>query len=120
MEISHYQLNPSVTIGKLEEIGFKHGGWMSNIKEPKMSYIRPLVKDIELCIEINIDTFEFDDEENVFIWDDNFGQAYYPFYTKSEIDFAVKVKRAYNDKMDSLVDEGLLERTGVKVKKKTM
>lgn len=120
MEINHYRLNPSVTIGKLEEIGFKHGGWMANIPGPKMSYIRPLVKDIELCIEINVDTYDFNDEDNIFIWDDNFGQAYYPFYDKNECAFSIKIKKAYNDKMDSLVDEGLLLKTGIKVKKKTM
>lgn len=120
MDINHYELDPTISIEKLEKIGFKHGGWMSNIPSPKMSYVRPLVKDIELCIEINTDTFDFDDGENIFIWDDNFGQAYYPFYDSSEFGVASRVKRAYNDKMDSLVDEGLFKKANVKVKKKTM
>lgn len=120
MEINHYELNPNVTVEKLKEIGFKQGGWMSNVKKPKMSYMNPLVKNIELYIEINTDTFEFDEDENIFIWDDNFGQAYYPFYNDTEIAFASRVKRAYNDKMDSLVDQGLFEKVNVKTKKKTV
>ena len=121
MEINHYKLNPNVTIEKLEEIGFRPGGWMPNIKEPKMMYMSLLYKEIELFIEINTNTFEFDDYENVFVFDDDYGQAYYPFYhDQAEFDYALKVKRAYNDKMDSLVDEGLLNKVNVKTKKKTI
>lgn len=120
MEKNHYDLNPNITIEKLEEVGFKQGGWMSNIEQPKMSYMSPIVKNIELYIEINTDTFEFDEDENIFIWDDNFGQAYYPFYNDTKIAFAARVKSAYNDKMDSLVDEGIFTKVESKVKKKTI
>ena len=121
MTKNHYELNPDITIDKLKEIGFKQGGWMSNIEKPKMSYVRPLVEDIELCIEINTNTFDFNEDENIVVIDDNFCQAYFPFYNEdATFEYALKVKRAYNDKMDSLVDEGLLTKVKTKTKKKTM
>ena len=121
MERNHYELNPDVTVDKLKEAGFKDGGWMSNIKEPKVSYMRPLIDEIELNIEINTDTLEFDENENIFILDDTFGQAYFPFYNENtDIEFALRVKRDYNKRMDALVEEGVFTKVKTKTKKKTM
>ncbi len=120
MKINHYELREDVTIEKLREIGFHNGGWMPNIREPKMMYMIPLYREIELYIEINIATFEFNDYDNTFIIDDDFGQSYYPFYDdKSESEYTLKVKKAYNKKMDSLVKKGLLNKIEPKIKKKT-
>ena len=119
MERNHYKLNENVTVEKLKEAGFKEGGWMSNIKGPKLAYMRPLIDEIELNIEINTDTLEFDENENIFIFDDTFGQAYFPFYNEdTTIEFAVKVKRDYNKRMDALAEEGIFTKVNEKVKKK--
>lgn len=119
MEKNHYQLNPNVTVEKLEEVGFTEGGWMANIQGPKVAYMRPLIDEIELNIEINTDTLEFDEDENIFILDDTFGQAYFPFYNENtDIEFTLKVKRNYNKRMDSLVEEGIFNKVNEKVKKK--
>lgn len=120
MERNHYELNNGITVEKLKEVGFKDGGWMRNIQEPKVSYRQPLIDEIELYIEINTDTLEFDENENIFVLDDTFNQAYFPFYNENtNVEFAVKVKRDYNRRMDALVEEGIFTKVNEKVKKKT-
>lgn len=116
--INHYKLNPNISIERLEELGFKNGGWMPNIENPKMMFMGLLTNDIELYIEINTNTFNFDDHENIFILDNNFGQPYYPFYNENDDSNYVRcVRDSYNRIMDSLEKNGLFEK--VKTKKKT-
>ena len=56
----------------------------------------PLIDEIELNIEINTDTLEFDENENIFILDDTFGQAYFPFYMMDYAD-GEQVQLKFND-----------------------
>ena len=119
--INHYKLNPNISIELLKELGFNDGGWMSNIENPKMMYMTLLSNDIELYIEINIDTFDFDEYENIFIFDNNFGQPFYPFYKESDdSNFVREIRENYNRVMDSFVSKGLLTKEKNKIKKKTI
>ena len=118
--INHYRLNPNISIERLEELGFKSGGWMPNIESPKMMFMGLLTSDIELYIEINTNTFEFDEYENIFILDNNFGQPYYPFYNENDDSNYVRSARdSYNRIMDSLTNDGLFEKARGRAKKKT-
>lgn len=118
--INHYKLNPNISIERLEELGFKSGGWMPNIESPKMMFMGLLTSDIELYIEINTNTFEFDEYENIFILDNNFGQPYYPFYKENDDSNYVRSARdSYNRIMDSLANNGLFIKTKGRAKKKT-
>ena len=119
--INRYELNQDVNIQKLEECGFRPGGWMPGIHVPKMMYMCPLIDEIELYIEINTNTFDFNDFYNIFIFDGNFGQAYYPFYdVYSDFEFLRNVRNRYNEEMDKLVDKGLFKKISEKTKKKTI
>lgn len=108
-----YTLSDNVTKEKLEEAGFRKGGFMSGIPFPKYFYNQCLCKDIELHIEVrnNSDgTFFFDDQYSTYVIDDEFGQPYYPFYTKDEnFPFLNKVILEYNKVMDKLVEKGILK-----------
>lgn len=117
--INHYKLNPNISIERLEELGFKHGGWMPNIENPKMMFLSLLTSDIELYIEINTNTFDFDEDENIFILDNNFGQPYYPFHNENDYsDYVRYVRECYNRIMDSLANQGLFEKAKKKEKRK--
>ena len=103
--IKRYQLKSNITKEKLIEAGFNKD---NNFQ--KFNYFRNLIDDIELHIEIETNSIEFDDFDNVLVLDSSFGQPYTPFYT-AEINFEYldKVIHNYNMQMDKLVDKGVLE-----------
>jgi len=112
-EIKKYKLNNNLTESNLKEVGFRPGGWMSSIEEPKLSYTKVLIEDIELHIEVSINNGKvtnFDDYKNIYVIDDNYGQPYTPFYNSNVIfPYLNKVILRYNEEMDKLVSKGILK-----------
>ena len=112
-KIKRYTLNDNISINKLKKNGFKEGGFIKEIPIPKYFYNEFLVYDIELHIEIAINsdgTFTFDDYNNIYVIDDNFGQPYYPFYSDNhEFEVLNKVITRYNQVMDKFVEKGILK-----------
>ena len=113
IEIKKYDLNDNLTIKKLKKNNFKEGGFIKEIPSPKYYYNRYLIDDIELHIEIVINSdnsFTFDDFDNVLVLDENFCQPYFPFYeNKKGFPFLNKVIIEYNNAMDELVKKGILK-----------
>lgn len=110
--INHYKIKEGVTKELLLSHSFRDGGFINEIEKPKFFYTVNLINDIELHIEININTLKFDDYDNVLILDDMFGQPYYPFYEKSDrvIPQIAKVRKRYNEEMDKLCNLNILEK----------
>ena len=112
--INRYELGNNVTIDMLSRAGFHSDyGWMKEIEKPKMTYFKMLDGDIELWIEISVkeeSNIEFDDEKNVAIIDDDFGQYYYGFYNDVSTPYINKVIEKYNKVMDGFVEKGILKR----------
>ena len=123
-EIKRYELAPNITKEILLENGFKEGGSQSDIPEPKISYSCVLHGDIDLHIEIhtpNDKKIEFDDFNNILIYDEEAGQPYFPFYNDIQFKFLLKIINRYNKKMDQLVDQGIfIEKEKNKQKIKTI
>ena len=112
-KIKGYTLSDNMTINKLKKNGFKEDDFINKIPTPKYYYNEFLVYDIELHIEIAVNsdgTFNFDDIDNIYVIDDNFGQPYYPFYSDNhEFGFLNKVIFRYNQVMDKFVEKGILK-----------
>lgn len=121
-EIKRYELAPNITKEKLLEVGFRKGGSNSEIPEPKISYSCVLHGDIDLHIEIhtpNDKEIEFDDFNNILVYDDESGQPYFPFYNNMQFKFLLKIINRYNKKMDQLVEKGIfIEKAKERVKQK--
>ena len=121
-EIKKYELNNNLTIDKLKENGFRAGGFMKEILEPKFHLYEFLIEDIELHLEIGITPnkkFIFDDFDGVVVIDDCFCQPYTPFYNENQdFRFLNKVIKEYNKTMDSLVDKEILKEKELKKTKK--
>lgn len=107
--IKQYKLKPNVTKKDLFKAGFKEGGWQKKFKDPKVSYYAILVDEIELHIEIETDTMEFNCIDNVLVLDADFCQPYTPFYGESKSKYLNDVIRNYNIIMDNLVHKDILE-----------
>ena len=108
--IKHYKLNENISIDFLKSLGFRDGGFFSEIENPKMNYYQRLDGDIEFHFEINTNTFEFNDFDNILILDDSFCQPYQPFYDKQEkvFPYCAKIRKKYNELMDDFIKKGLL------------
>lgn len=111
-KINHYKLKENVTKELLLENGFREGGWLKEIPNPKVLFVRNLCNSIEIHIEINTETMEFDDFNNILVLDDDFCQPYGPFYEDSDKVFenCAKVRNKYNKVMDELVSKNILEK----------
>ena len=120
--IKRYELSDNLTVAELKEVGFKKGGWIPEISEPKMNYTRVLIDDIELHIEVSVidgKVSNFDDYNNIYIFDDNYGQAYTPFYdSTSSFPYLDRVISRYNEEMDKLVTKGILKSVSLEEKQK--
>lgn len=97
----------------LKLMDFKEGSWQKQYDGRNvMSKCIPLIENIELHITFDIDSMKWDDYEDTLVLDDDFCQAYSPFYN-DKMDFGfpflAKVVRAYNNVMDRFVDVGLLK-----------
>lgn len=110
-KIKSYELNQNITIKKLEENNFEEDGMIKEVGEPKYSYIKTLVNDITLHLEIgtNEGNLYFNDGNHILIMDENKHKPYYPFYfDKEEDEYLDKVISEYNKVMDELVLKGIL------------
>lgn len=111
--IKRYVLNEDVNVDKLISNYFSEGGFMKEIPSPKYSYGHYLIDEIEINIEIAVNsdgTLYFDDYDSIYIIDDTFGQPYYPFYNKDfENPFINKVIVKYNEFMDEFVKKGIFK-----------
>ena len=120
--IKRYELSDNLTVAQLKEVGFKQGGWIPGIDEPKMNYARVLIDDIELHIEVSVidgKVSNFDDYNNIYIFDDNYGQVYTPFYNStSNFPYLDRVISRYNEEMDKLFTKGILKSINSKEKTK--
>lgn len=119
-EKKEFVINSNVTISKLEEVGFKKGGWINGVNEPRYYINDNILDEIDIHIEISIvdNNINFDDLKNVYIIDENFGQPYTPFY-ESEFGFKFlnNVIDNYNKYMNNLVNKGILQE---KIKEKDL
>ena len=108
-----YELNNGLTEEELKKAGFRRGGWMMEVKEPKLQYTTSLIDNIELNIEMSITdgkVLNFDDYNNVYVMDENYGQPYAPFYdSNSKVPYLKRVISRYNEEMDKLVKKGILK-----------
>ena len=117
MKINRYKFCDGVTEeikGILQSLGFHPGSWKRKDDHDWMSIWRPLYDSIEVHVDFDLTTKQWDDFENVLVFDDDFGQPYTPFYSywNGEIqEFPVleAVVREYNRFMDSLVAKGILD-----------
>ena len=124
-DIKRYELNEEINIAKLEKCGFKR--IEPNNKEHLLKYYHEieLIDDIELQIEIDIDqkgNFIFDDSniECVLIFDDEFERPYQAFYNEDrDFSFLNDLIGLYNNEMDELVKQGILQEKKLK-KEKTL
>lgn len=110
-KIKSYELNQNITIKKLEENNFEEDGMIKEVSEPKYSYIKTLVNDITLHLEIgtNEGNLYFNDGNHILIMDEKKHKPYYPFYfDKEEDEYLDKVISEYNKVMDELVLKGIL------------
>ena len=120
--IKKYEISEDISIYKLEKSGFIR-------KEPtevdqllRYSYIKPLLEDINLYIDIRITgdkKFIFDDNKTVELIDEDFGQPYGAFYNEDkDFPFLNDLIKKYNKTMDSLVEKGILQEKKLKKTKK--
>ena len=111
-EKKRFVLNHNITIDKLEEVGFKKGGWINGVDTPKYYINGNLLNNFDIHLEITTldDEMVFDDSNNVYVIDEDFGQPYTPFY-ECEVGFKVlnMVIDKYNEFMSNLVNEGVLQ-----------
>lgn len=113
MKIKHYKLRDGIAKEDLEAAGFHSGSWQRKDDHEWMSMWRPLYDEIEIDIDVDLTTREWDDFENVLVMDDDFGQPYTPFYNylngKTNLfQILEHVVDAYNNFMDTLVKQGVL------------
>ena len=103
--INNYELNDNVTVEKLLEIGFK------KIDNNILSYYYNLCDDIDLFLHIhqNKNTISFNENVDVEVIDDSFGQYYQPFYDDKSFEYLNKVIKSYNNKMNELTELGILK-----------
>lgn len=107
--IKQYKLKPNITREDLLKAGFSEFKAGIILNKPVACYSTTIIDEIELYIEIEIDTMKFDCYDNVLILDADFCQPYTPFYGDSEFNYLNKVIEKYNIKMDNLVSKGVLE-----------
>lgn len=116
--VKRYELNSDVSLDKLKKIGFKKGGILGDVSTENYCYIKYLIDDINLLVEVektDDNTIMFNDEDDVLILDEDFGQPFGPFYNEeSDNPFINDVIRRYNKEMDKLVDKGMLHEKKVK------
>ena len=112
-DIKRYELSDNISIEQLKKAGFRNGGWISEIKEPKIQYTRLLIDEIELHIEVSLideEVSSFDDFHNIWIIDNDFCQPYSPFYdSTADFPYLNRVISRYNKEMDKLVSKGILK-----------
>ncbi len=123
-KIKEYQLKEGVTKGQLFQAGFINGGlneFVSHIKPPKIFYRCKLLDDISLYIEISLadeNHLQLNGPYSVRVLEGDFLETYRPFYHSERsylyMDTAStnrmnRVIRAYNKRMDKLVERGVLE-----------
>lgn len=104
---NNYKIKDNITADDLDKLGFRKGSWQNQYKDREcVSKCKKLYDSIELNLTIRINPIEFDDFEDVLILDEDFCQAFTPFYGdnyKKEIDgdaFLGKVIDRYNQAMD--------------------
>lgn len=118
--VKRYELNSNVSLEKLKKNGFKEGGILGDVSTENYCYIRYLIDDIELLVEVGKDkdnALTFNDEENVLVLDEDFGQPYRAFYNEeNDFPFLNDVVKLYNKEMDKLVDNGILQEKKIKIK----
>lgn len=115
-EVKRYKLadiSKEELVEKLKKLDFKKGSWQNKYKDKNvMSKCFPLCKSIEVHITIDIDKLNFNDSDDVLVLDDDFCQAYTPFYNYEKLNtsfaFLFNVVKAYNRVMDILVSAGVL------------
>lgn len=119
-QTKRYELNSEVSIEKLKEVGFKKGGILGDISTENYCYIKYLIEEIDLLVEVEKtedNTIIFNDEDNVLVIDEDFGQPYGSFYNEEkDTPFINEVIKRYNKEMDKLVDKGILKEKKVKEK----
>ena len=114
-------LNDNFDIEKLENYGFKSGGWLIKTNLPKYYINGVLLNDIEIHLEIVLkdNKLLFDDQNNVLVIDDNFGQPYTPFYESMYgFVFLNEVIDKYNEFMNNLVNKGILKEINNNINRK--
>lgn len=110
IEKNNYELNDNVTIEQLKEAGFRE---IIIDNKTILSYYQQLIIDIDLFIEFDItdsDELKFDEDKNVSVIDDEFGQYFMPFYRKIDNEYVRRTTIRYNEVMNSLVNKNILKR----------
>ena len=111
--IKNYRLATDINIDLLKKARFQEGGFLKQVKSPKMHYYQILDKDIELFIEIhisNLKNVDFNEEKNICVFDDDLGEPFKEFYENdSKSAYLNKIKEEYNKAMDGLVKQGILK-----------
>ncbi len=111
--IKQYELSNEISIYKLEKSGFIRKEPTEEDQLLRYSYIKPLLEDINLYIDIQITSdkkFIFDDNKTVELIDEDFGQPYGAFYNEDkDFPFLNDLIKKYNKTMDELVEKGILK-----------
>lgn len=109
-----YKLNPDVSTDDLIRNKFKPGSWRHGDSNEKWySKSCGLCGEIDLTVHINMTTKDWDEYEDTDVIDDDFGQPYTPFYNcvyngQKKFRAVRLVIDAYYERMDALVDSGIL------------
>ena len=110
IEKNNYELNDNVTIDKLKQVGFRE---VICDGRTILSYYQELIVDVDLFIEFDItdsDELKFDEDKNVSVIDDDFGQYFMPFYRRIDNEYVRRTTIRYNEVMNSLVNKNILKR----------
>lgn len=112
--IKRYEKNPKATIIKLKEAGFKQEKDMNGESTATFLYTKRILEDIE--VQVRIDIFsEFDDMENIQVYDTYYERVFSAFYNdETNNPFVTDLIKEYNNEMDKLVEEGILQEMKIK------
>lgn len=117
-DIKKYVLNGNVELETLYGAGFIKKQ-IENYNLFRLSLLQFLTNNILLRMDIIVDgeTYLFDDSENIYIYDNNIGDLYHPFYMCNEYSTELaEIINKYNSFMDNLVENNIL----IKEKHKTL
>ena len=110
VEKNHYELADNITIDDLKKVGFNE---FKCENKTYISYYRCLYEEIDLHITFDITSsniITFDEDKNVEVIDDEFGQYLSSFYSNTRNKYIDKVISRYNEEMNHLVNLGILKK----------
>ncbi len=110
MQRNHYELSDNIVIDDLKKAGFHEFKCENRVF---ISYYRCLYEEIDLHIVFDITSSKiitFDENINIEIIDDEFGQYYSDFYTETKSKYMQKINMRYNEEMNHLVNLGIFKK----------